>query len=171
MANYVKTIIRFDEATDEEFENIVDKYTVLQDSGDTIDFRKILPIPDDIYMGPLGEKERRMYGDRNWYDWCWKNWGTKWNAFEGSVDYDTKEIIFSTAWSFAEKVVGKLAELTKQEIFAEYADEDLGSNVGRFIFHAGDSVDDDDIISYSDEAWDIIQDIWGVSKDEFEMET
>ena len=43
-----------------------------------------------------------LYGADNWYDWSLKNWGTKWNAYDASVEVDTKdtlEVDFSTAWS------------------------------------------------------------------------
>ena len=35
----------------------------------SVDFNKILPMPDNIYCGDLGPKERAIYGDNNWYDW------------------------------------------------------------------------------------------------------
>lgn len=40
----------------------------------TIDFNKVVPIPDNIYRGDLGIIERRKYGKNNWYDWNVNNW-------------------------------------------------------------------------------------------------
>jgi len=34
----------------------------------TVSFEKIIPMPEDIYRGNVGPKERELYGDRNWYD-------------------------------------------------------------------------------------------------------
>lgn len=46
-----------------------------------IDFNKIIPMPDYIYRGDLGQKEQELYGKNNWYDWSNSHWGTKWNAY------------------------------------------------------------------------------------------
>ena len=43
----------------------------------TVDFQKIIPMPDDIYTGDLGPKERELYGEKNWYDWRRANWGNE----------------------------------------------------------------------------------------------
>lgn len=58
--------------------------------GETsLDFNKVVPMPES-------EKD-------NWYDWSCENWGTKWNACSGSLDYRNggKTVIynFDTAWS------------------------------------------------------------------------
>ena len=41
----------------------------------TFDFEKVIPIPEDIYRGNLGQTERELYGKKNWYDWSVWNWG------------------------------------------------------------------------------------------------
>lgn len=60
---------------------------------------------DRLYV--LGESYAKLkdkYGSFTWYDWCYKNWGTKWNAYECEVedmpdDDDAEAIIaFQTAW-------------------------------------------------------------------------
>ena len=35
----------------------------------SVDFEKILPMPDTVYNGSLGIRERELYGKNNWYDW------------------------------------------------------------------------------------------------------
>lgn len=35
----------------------------------TMDFEKIIPMPENIFRGNLGLRERKLYGKNNWYDW------------------------------------------------------------------------------------------------------
>ena len=35
----------------------------------SIDFNKVIPMPDYIFQGNLGMAEREKYGKENWYDW------------------------------------------------------------------------------------------------------
>ena len=52
----------------------------------TIDFEKIIPMPENIYRGDLGPAEMKKYGENNWYNFRTSHWGTKWNAY-GFEDY------------------------------------------------------------------------------------
>lgn len=93
------------------------------------DFEKIIPMPENIFRGNLGQKEREMYGKNNWYDWSCENWGTKWNAYDQQSSDDC--ISFSTAWNVPQKVYKKLMELLPNNHFkVQFADEDLGYNCG-----------------------------------------
>ena len=56
-----------------------------------LDFYKSIPMPDDIFRGNLGQQERELYGNKNWYDWNCANFGTKWNVNGAHVD--SKEFI------------------------------------------------------------------------------
>ena len=79
-------------------------------SGENVfDFEKIVPMPDNIYCGSVGDKEREIYGENNWYDWSIKNWGTKWNSIDAELD--GYEIQFLTAWSPCVPVIATLAKL------------------------------------------------------------
>ena len=53
------------------------------------------------------------YGAYDWYDWCVKNWGTKWTAQE--VEIETRDgetsIFFETAWSFPEPIFDRLGAM------------------------------------------------------------
>ena len=49
---------------------------------------------------PMTEKDkerfRELYGASDWYDWCVKNWGCKWNAQTSYCNSD--EVGFETPW-------------------------------------------------------------------------
>jgi hypothetical protein len=79
----------------------------LTDKGNSIDFNKILPMPEGILktlssstieeitkertpeekeardkeIEELQEQNLKDYGHKNWYDWCVAVWDTKWNAY------------------------------------------------------------------------------------------
>lgn len=124
MPNHIKTFITADNI-DHEF---WDKFK----NGERLfDFNKIIPTPDDIYQGDLGEQEKLKYGDKTWYEWNIKNWGTKWNAY--SVGYTYSAIHFETAWGHPFPVIKALSKMfPKIEFLVAFADEDLGSNLGAY---------------------------------------
>lgn len=168
MPNWVATKITFPcTLSDGEFNDIIKRFT---SDGRTLDFNKIIPMPDYIYRGPLGQEEMGKYGENNWYDWSVKNWGTKWNTSNGKVDRMEKTFTFDTAWSFAEPVIRVLAMITGCEIEAIYADEDLGHNCGRVDFLPDGEVDDYMIMEDSDDAWEIAGELWDITQDELEEE-
>ena len=41
-----------------------------------LSFENITPMPLTIFRGDLGEAERKIHGNNNWYDWSIKNWGS-----------------------------------------------------------------------------------------------
>ena len=111
----------------------------------TIDFNKIIPQPEteeecpDIYKR-TEDDHIVPYDDKpwfNWYKWNCDNWGTKWGACSGYTIIGKSYVtfVFSTAWSFANPIVNKLS-LLGYDIEVEYADEDWGSNYGRWEYTA-----------------------------------
>jgi hypothetical protein len=116
-------------------ENINKVLKLIEGNNEYIDFNAIVPMPDNIYMGNLGERERIIYGINNWYDWSISNWGTKWNAYSVSFDEDTNIIWFDTAWTSPLPVLEALAKLCYEHqvrFEGKWADEDRGHNVGTF---------------------------------------
>ena len=106
----------------------------------SISFNKIIPMPDYVFTGLVGEAERRLYGKNNWYDWSIENWDTKWDAygFECIIPGENDTIWCQTAWSAPHKVISRLAEMYPDIRFQhEWADEDIGSNCGRKIYENG----------------------------------
>lgn len=95
--------------------------------------------PDDLEQGRIALDNLKKYGHKDWYTWSIANWGTKWNAY--SVEYDLREknkISFETAWSTPFPVMNKLAQIFNDlRIEVYFADEDLGSNCGLYVFENG----------------------------------
>ena len=56
----------------------------------------------------------KYYGVKSWYEWCLKNWGTKWDIGENShitlIDENNLNVNFSTAWSPPTDFYEKLTE-------------------------------------------------------------
>lgn len=92
-------------------------------------------------MFNLGKRQKEnvdKYGATNWYDWCCRYWGTKWNACDVSRSDNT--LWFQTAWSWPEPIMDKLAEICAKynvEFEGKWADEDCGSNTGEFSSEKG----------------------------------
>lgn len=108
-ANQIKSFMKFIKSKDCDF-----------------DFNKIVPSPDwnktPNENGELPTKVERIRNDKGklvmtirsfptsgkiddrWYDWNNKNWGTKWNSYNGSMDFDKEfddevSYKFDTAWA------------------------------------------------------------------------
>jgi hypothetical protein len=104
------------------------------------DFDKIKPMPKELKNTsfPISKAVDKVkkeliekYGAHNWYEWCLQNWGTKWNSYESSTISDN-ELYFLTAWSPPIRVIMELSKKFPENTFTlKYADEDIGSNVGK----------------------------------------
>ena len=112
----------------------------------TLDFNKIIPMPADIFRGPLGEKEMKQYGKNNWYDWSLGNWGTKWNAYgyDKCMDYSqNNRLWFQTAWSAPHVILQRLSEMYPEiEFKHRWADEDIGRNCGKHNYFGGERTEE-----------------------------
>lgn len=101
------------------------------------------------------------YRASTWYDWCIREWGTKWNAYECEIEDD--QVKFSTAWSNPEPVIKKLAEMyPESHIEHLWADEDTGNNTGFRQYDDGvwtECYDD----SCSNDAYERYIECWGES--------
>ena len=66
--------------------------------------------PEEWALGKQAYENIQQYGSPTWYEWCNKNWGTKWNAYscvELGKDDDTLE--FFTAWSSVPTILEALS--------------------------------------------------------------
>lgn len=129
------------------------------------DFNNIIPMPKDLKDSTsptriVSEEEYKKngrgitqqmsddliskYGYDSWYEWACANWGTKWNACDVYVDDVCDVIEFNTAWSTPVLLLRKLSEEFPQlKLTIQYADEDFGHNVGKYVFQGGVTIDDD----------------------------
>lgn len=91
-----------------------------------VDFNKILPMPKELTAKyphspeetdacgiplTIGKLNKKKFGASNWYEWCLKNWGTKWNAYDINTDKDSDYLQFTTAWSPPEPAMRLLSKL------------------------------------------------------------
>ena len=137
MPNYVRNRLKIVPKDYTKAEEIEDKLSGIDTDGQSavFTFQSIIPMPENIYKGDVGEKEMEMYGNDNWYDWSVEHWGTKWDAINScvSVNHSNGEISvwFETAWACPEPVIEELARLYPDTLIRlEYADEDYGYNCG-----------------------------------------
>ena len=87
---------------------------------------KYTPLSDVIAMGQVVISNFLQYGCGDWYGWCNRNWGTKWNAYDIHFDQESQSIHFLTAWDTPMPVIDKLSQMFPEvEIDLQWADEDV----------------------------------------------
>jgi hypothetical protein len=69
----------------------------------------------DEYFGRKGVIDGKQVGNTkyNWYNWNCDNWGCKWDAGDGEIDWlddNNLRITFQTPWDYPRGVVSTLAE-------------------------------------------------------------
>ena len=114
------------------------------DNYPIIDFGGTVPFPQELEGTTSGspnaipeeEKKRHdellaKYGAVNWYDWCIKNWGTKWNAYDTEpveAVEDGLKFTFNTAWCPPGAWLVVTAQLYPSLKFADYWKDDGGGS-------------------------------------------
>lgn len=136
MPNHVQNRIEII-GTEEQVSRVL---AFIKNEPDAIDFNSIIPQPVGINKTVSGhtpetkEKEwmwMMRYGYKSWYEWCVKNWGTKWNAY--NINQYDNIIEFQTAWSPPHPIVERLSILFPEvEFNHKWADEDTGYNCGEY---------------------------------------
>lgn len=90
-----------------------------------------------IKLGKQAVDNYINYNAFTWYEWCWENWGTKWNSYDSQTNKDDG-FQFCTAWSAPHNVIQALAAKNPDVSFThEWADEDIGSNCGYNVYDKG----------------------------------
>ena len=113
MPNHVTNKLHFHHCTEDRFQEILKDIQSNEAGFGSIDFRKLIPEPEGLYMGDLGIEEMKRYKDNNWYDWRMKNWNTKWNAYgfePPEFSGNTGTMTFLTANCSPFRVLFKLSE-------------------------------------------------------------
>lgn len=125
-----------------------------------VDFNLIVPEPENIERG--GCNGRHESGVVCWYEWSYANWGTKWNAYASDLARFTEGVVtFETAWNHPTPVVRALSmRFPEAPIHVQWADEDMGYNVGRYTILAGEA-DELPLVQGSAEALALAESIWG----------
>jgi hypothetical protein len=111
------------------------------DENKQFSFNHITPIPREYrtMTCPVSDKDKKKsaalaqkYGSPDWYDWCIKNWGTKWDL---PVDEDVLEdeehektfgrlcYCFDTAWGPPSQICTKLREMFPDLTISWFYDE------------------------------------------------
>ena len=93
-------------------------------------------------LGKQAWNNLRQYGKATWYDWCFDEWGTKWNAygFDEARPLATSDdvIAFQTAWNAPQPVMKAFsAKYPAIRMEHRWADEDTGYNCGKRIYENG----------------------------------
>ena len=93
-------------------------------------------------LGKTAVENFQKYGAPTWFEWRRDNWGTKWNSY-GNF-YDNGDTLYcQTAWSTPKAAIKTLSSMYPDvPIEMQYADEDIGSNCGRFRFEGGDIIEE-----------------------------
>lgn len=138
-----------------------DFLTKVATEDSAFDFDGILPYPEEW---KLMDRAQRAWEEDNahipWperpprpgdgynnggYEWCCRNWGTKWNACDVQVVPTTRgcTIYFTTAWSPPGPVVAKASELFPELLFTLKYWEGGAGFKGVFTAQAGETHDDE----------------------------
>jgi len=118
-------------------------------------------------------ENKQNHGAADWFDWSVENWGTKWNGYgyeDAPAHEGGAEIIFKTAWSRPEPVIKGLSWMFPEAQFRhQWADEDMGRNVGEILYHNGEEIEWDIPNAHSKEAYEMAADIWGMPLSEWNL--
>lgn len=122
----------------------------------------------------LGKKyldNQITHGAPTWYHWCIENWGTKWNLGANDCELvNNQTLSFLTAWSCPHPVIEALSnKFPEVEFGIQWADEDLGNNVGIATYKDGDIIDEYVPEPYSKEAYELAFEIESAEPEDFSM--
>ena len=135
---------------------------VLVNKKDNVSFDVFIPMPSDIKATKKSVATEEMkldlldkYGVSNWIDWSNKYWGTQFNALE-SVVLNHNKVKFYTDTNCPYEAITTLSKIFPSvKIKLQWADEDLGYNVGEMYLQNGDVIDSKAPKGGSDEAYEM----------------
>lgn len=144
MPNWIKNVVHI------QSPDVIKNIVVKDHGNDLFDFQKIIPMPEELdetsdrYIDKLPIADRLVFLDEhnnidNWYDWCIRNWGTKWNSDDTHVLND-KEVVFCTAWSTPFPIFKELSKQYHTTVSVAYADEGNVDNSGMISYKDGEEI-------------------------------
>lgn len=125
--------------------------------------KKRLADPMTWALGEQAYSNIQQFGSPTWYEWCNRNWGTKWNAYGfPPLEKDSDTVEFFTAWNSVPKIITLLSQrYPDQTITYRWADENIGYNVGEMTLKDGEVIDINVPESGSREAYEMAAEIMG----------
>jgi len=90
-----------------------------------------------------------LYGTYDWYEWCRANWGTKWGAYDVTVDAAAGRIAFDSAWAPPVPAIEKISQKFPKATFVLAFAEGGACFYGYTTFENGALIDTDE----SDQFW------------------
>lgn len=153
--HYMQNLPGIDEEAREEFKKQCMSAFTLRDE-------------DEWNLGKQYYENLMDYGAKTWYEWSNMYWGTKWNAVDCQIAPEERELVFETAWSSVPKIISRISSAFPDVgIRYQYADEDLGHNVGEMLFSGGNIVWELDITDGSREAYELSAMIQGIDLEDY----
>lgn len=98
---------------------------------------------DDFYLqGKRYVDNYVKHGSTNWYDWCCRHWGVKWNAFSScALQSDPDTLYFETAWCPPYPILKALSQKYPRSVMGFFwADTEPDGDAGKAILKGGDCV-------------------------------
>jgi hypothetical protein len=130
--------------------DVINIVTVLGNSIDVQEVMKVLVNKEEMKLDLLDK-----YGVSNWIDWSNKYWGTQFNAM-GSEILNHNKVRFTTDTNCPYEAITTLSKIFPSvKIKLQWADEDLGYNVGEIYLQNGDVIDSKAPKGGSDEAYEM----------------
>lgn len=122
-------------------------------------------------LGEQAYNNIQRFGSPTWYEWCNRNWGTKWNAYGSSpLEQDSDTVEFFTAWNSVPKIITLLSKkYPEQTITYRWADEDIGRNVGEMTLKGGEVININVPECGSREAYEMAAEIMGADLSDYNL--
>ena len=103
--------------------------------------------PEQIALEEQQAKNVAKYGYKDWYDWAYANWDTKWGACRIEFDEDTfsetsNSIVLSweSAWSPAVGLIKNISAQFPELVFGMHFTEEADFFAGYMVIHKGEIV-------------------------------
>ena len=122
-------------------------------------------------LGEQAYSNVQRFGSPTWYEWCSRNWGTKWNAYGfPPLEKDSDTMEFFTAWNSVPQIITLLSrKYPEQTITYRWADEDIGRNVGEMTLKGGEVIDINVPEGGSREAYEMAAEIMGADLSDYDL--